>query len=71
MEEWINQNKSAIIVGVSIIAAAVVLAPKQHRYEAVADHRHIGVYIIDKASGQVKKCQTSGMSAVQCTDFAR
>jgi len=70
VEEWVNQNKSAIIIGVSIIAAAVILAPKQQRYEAVSDHQHIGVYIIDKASGSVKKC-TNRTRGVECTSFSR
>jgi hypothetical protein len=70
VEEWVNQNKSAIIIGFSIIAAAVILAPKQQRYEAVSDHQHIGVYIIDKASGSVKKC-TNRTRGVECTSFSR
>ena len=55
MEEWVNQNKSAIIIGVSIIAAAVILAPKQQRYEAISSPK-VGIYVLDKSTGATWHC---------------
>ena len=70
MDEWINQNKAAVIIGASIIAAAVVLAPNRDKYYAVPDHKTFGVYVVDKSSGRVKKCKED-RNTVQCTGSSR
>ena len=70
MDEWINQNKAAVIIGASIIAAAVVLAPNRDKYYAVPDNHRLGVYVVDKSSGRVKKCASSG-NTVECTGSSR
>ena len=65
MDEWVNQNKSAIIIGVSIIAAALILAPKPYKYEGVPDAR-AGMYILDKSTGKTSYCLKAG-GDLDCT----